>query len=282
MELINKDILRSKTLPVSVVILTRNSGRTLEACLKSVKENNPKEIIIIDGGSTDKTLEIAKNYTNKIFHDHGKGICYARQLGAEMASEEYVMYVDSDVILPPDTIKHMLLELRSNRFVAICARQIIIEEAYNKSNPFVNKNLNLKHVEERKFIDTRSTIYKRDLILLYKFDSNMLHCDALDISYKLVKNGYKMGLSSAHVYHIFHPNKRGAYWCGVALAEFLLKYRRSLYAIIRYVLTGLFHPFYQIFSFIVKNPRLIPYSAYDGFIQITGFLTALKGKNLRR
>jgi glycosyltransferase involved in cell wall biosynthesis len=54
---------------LSVVIPTYNSERTLRECLESIKNQDyPKnkiEIIIADGGSTDRTMEIARKYTNK-------------------------------------------------------------------------------------------------------------------------------------------------------------------------------------------------------------------------
>jgi glycosyltransferase involved in cell wall biosynthesis len=58
---------------ISVVIPTYNSEKTLEMCLESIaNQDYPKdkiEIIIADGGSIDRTLEIARRYTDKIFNN---------------------------------------------------------------------------------------------------------------------------------------------------------------------------------------------------------------------
>ena len=86
-----------ENLPISVIIIAKNAERTIEECLSAVKKSNPAEIIVVDGNSTDRTVEIARRYTEHIYPDEGKGIGYARQLGAEMASQEYIAYVDSDV-----------------------------------------------------------------------------------------------------------------------------------------------------------------------------------------
>ena len=54
---------------VSVIIPTKNSARTIEACLRSVKYQDYKniEIIVVDNFSTDGTQEIAKKYTEKVY-----------------------------------------------------------------------------------------------------------------------------------------------------------------------------------------------------------------------
>jgi len=94
---------------ISVVVLTKNSEKLLEDCLKSIVKNKPSEIIIIDGGSTDRTLEISKKYTNQIYHDV-RGVGLGRQLGAEKVNKDLIAYVDSDIILPEDFFHRMLLE----------------------------------------------------------------------------------------------------------------------------------------------------------------------------
>ena len=62
-------------LPLTVIILTFNEEKNIESCLESVYDW-AKEIFIVDSFSTDKTLEIAKKYTDKIyqhpFEDYSK------------------------------------------------------------------------------------------------------------------------------------------------------------------------------------------------------------------
>jgi len=86
---------------VSFIIPTSNSYRTIEKCLKSIREQEyPKiEIIIIDGGSTDGTLEIAKDYADKVVVLKGP-LGFARAYGAKLAKGEILGIFDSDVYLP--------------------------------------------------------------------------------------------------------------------------------------------------------------------------------------
>lgn len=84
----------------SVVVLTYNSEKTLSSCLESIKSlgycKKNYEVIVVDGGSRDGTLDIAKEYDVEIVSQDGKGFSNARNTGIKRASYEYVAFVDSD------------------------------------------------------------------------------------------------------------------------------------------------------------------------------------------
>ncbi|MEA2090089.1 MAG: glycosyltransferase family A protein [Thermoproteota archaeon] len=87
-----------------VVVLTKNSQRVLEKCFNSIYKNVPvNHLIVVDGCSTDKTLEIVDKFSRKhrnvvLIKDQGtRGS--ARQKGIEAVETELFMFVDSDVVL---------------------------------------------------------------------------------------------------------------------------------------------------------------------------------------
>lgn len=89
---------------VDVVVLTKNSEKTLGKCLTSVYNNVPvNRLIVVDGCSTDKTSEIVRMFDRKyhniiLFTDSGtRG--KARQRAIEAVQTKWFMFVDSDVIL---------------------------------------------------------------------------------------------------------------------------------------------------------------------------------------
>jgi len=96
-----------KTLGIDVVLLTRNSEPTLEWCLDSIFENVPvRRVIVVDGFSTDRTLEILRKYHEKyhniiVAFDRGTRAT-GRQKGMELVNTDWFMFVDSDVILCKD------------------------------------------------------------------------------------------------------------------------------------------------------------------------------------
>ncbi|MCX8096159.1 MAG: glycosyltransferase [Spirochaetes bacterium] len=105
----------------SVIIPTLNSERTLEMCLKSIvnqsvgRENI--EILIIDGGSSDKTLEIAKNYGARILYNEKKNREFAVYKGIENSISKYLIFVDSDEVIPNNSafeIRHKIFQENPN------------------------------------------------------------------------------------------------------------------------------------------------------------------------
>ncbi len=104
------------TTPIDVVLLTKNSDRVLERCLESLYENVPvHQLIVVDGGSTDKTLNIltrfSSKYSNvKTIFDNGTRAT-ARQKGIENVKTDWFLFIDSDVVLCRDwhqkAVKHI-------------------------------------------------------------------------------------------------------------------------------------------------------------------------------
>lgn len=98
---------------ISVVVCTKNEEKYVEPCLKCLKEQEvPCEIVVVDAHSTDKTLEIAKKYADKIVFDHGRGISDARNVGWQAASCEIVAYCDCDAIPPGDWTKKIIEKIK--------------------------------------------------------------------------------------------------------------------------------------------------------------------------
>lgn len=93
---------------ISIVIPTLNEEKIIRKTLDNLKtiKSLPYEIVISDGRSADRTVEIAKEYTDKIVVYEGtkrQTIAAGRNLGAKIASGELLVFIDSDVIIPnPD------------------------------------------------------------------------------------------------------------------------------------------------------------------------------------
>ena len=104
---------------VDVVIITKNSEHMLSACLKSVYENVPvNRLIVVDGGSTDRTLEIVREFQKKhgnilVLQDRGTRAT-ARQKGIDQVKTQWFMFVDSDAVLCKDWFKKAETHLGEN------------------------------------------------------------------------------------------------------------------------------------------------------------------------
>jgi len=90
---------------VSVIVLSKNNGETLENCLRSIiNSGGDKEIIVVDAHSKDKTVQILKKYKKKVrvLYDEGKGIGVARNVGVRASSGEIICFVDADAYISRD------------------------------------------------------------------------------------------------------------------------------------------------------------------------------------
>jgi len=85
----------NKVLNLSVIIITKNEEKDIRACLESVKDLS-NDIVIVDSGSTDKTLDICRSYTQKIFHNEFKGYSQQKQAALEHAERAWVLNIDAD------------------------------------------------------------------------------------------------------------------------------------------------------------------------------------------
>jgi glycosyltransferase involved in cell wall biosynthesis len=89
---------------ISIIIPTLREGAFLERTLKQFNEFSlPHELIITDGGSTDETLDIARRYTDKITiwtHPHRQTFGQAKNAGAALATGEFLVFIDADVLIP--------------------------------------------------------------------------------------------------------------------------------------------------------------------------------------
>ncbi len=87
---------------ISAVLSVRNEEKNIEKCLKSVLFAD--EIVVVDNSSTDKTAEIAKKYTKKVFEQKNNPleVDLQKNFGFEKASSEWILSIDADEEVSPE------------------------------------------------------------------------------------------------------------------------------------------------------------------------------------
>ncbi|MCX8181522.1 MAG: glycosyltransferase [Candidatus Methanomethyliaceae archaeon] len=108
---------------LSVIIPTYNEEKGIEKTLRSISSQTlPRsdyEIIVVDGGSVDRTVEIASKYADLILQQKSKGVGGARNDGVEVARGRVIVHTDADVIVRSDWL-HQILSHFSSGVVAVC------------------------------------------------------------------------------------------------------------------------------------------------------------------
>ena len=80
--------------PISLVVITLNEEKNLERCLRAA--DFCTELVIVDSGSTDRTLEIAAQFNAKVFHRAWTGYRDQKNFGSEQATQPWILCIDAD------------------------------------------------------------------------------------------------------------------------------------------------------------------------------------------
>lgn len=203
----------------SVVIPVYNAQETIQLCLDSLaRQNYPKnkyEIICVDDGSTDSSLEIINSFQSgvsiKSSTQQNSGPAFARNKGAQLAKGSIVVFTDSDCELSPDWLNEMLKPFEDEYVGGVQGRyktkqkelcplldQIDIEGRYRK----MMKSENIDS------IGTYSAAYRLKLFLdLGGFNTKYkVACgEDFEFSYLVAKNDYKMVFANKAVCYHTHP-----------------------------------------------------------------------------
>lgn len=101
---------------ISIIIPTLNEQTRLADCLDSIQKLNPLEIIVVDGGSSDATCELAQRYGAKVIHSpKGRGVQLKKASAA--AKGEILLFVHADAKLPEDVRAEDLVNVIKSGYV---------------------------------------------------------------------------------------------------------------------------------------------------------------------
>lgn len=113
-------IIRMQQVTLSVIVPVFNAEKYLERCLDSIMNQSGNfEVIAINDGSTDKSLEILQQYAKKysnmhIINQNNQGVSASRNKGLELAKGKYIIFVDSDDWLEENAFKVILEQLKQD------------------------------------------------------------------------------------------------------------------------------------------------------------------------
>ena len=116
---------------VSVIVPTRNSARTLEACLASIRRQdyNAIELIVVDNHSTDQTLQIASGNAD-VVDTFGPERSAQRNRGAHLSHGEFLLFIDSDMTLAPQIVRECVDIVRTSGAPAVIIPEVSVGEGF--------------------------------------------------------------------------------------------------------------------------------------------------------
>jgi glycosyltransferase involved in cell wall biosynthesis len=172
---------------LTVVVPVRNAAGMLADCLDSIVRQRPAEIVVVDGNSTDTTLELARRYEVTILSDEGRGLPVARLLGVRAAVTPHVALVDADVVLPDGALARLLTEYLAGGYTALQAGLNSV------GGPgYWGRALAQHHRSGRSktWFGLVATIFDRDTLLEIGFDERFLSGEDIELRWRLIKAGH--------------------------------------------------------------------------------------------
>jgi glycosyltransferase involved in cell wall biosynthesis len=243
---------------VSVIIPTRNSKRTIETVLQSIKaQTYPKiESVVVDQYSTDGTIEIAKKYTKKIFFTKPDKFYSAppvsRNLGARESRGKYLYHIDSDMELSPTVIEKCVQLMKKNPEV----QGIKIHEK-DKGSGFWSRAKAL----ERKFyvgydaIEAARFLRRKVFFDLGGYDESLRSSEDWDFSQRIAKIGKIKNIRPFITHHLgqmsyFYQIKK-KFQYGLTLENILKKHKIDIQHQIALVFRSTYFKNWKLF---LKDP----------------------------
>lgn len=116
--------LREKPLSVSVIIPTLNESGSIEKVLKDISRQKVGEILVVDGHSSDGTIELVRKLNFRLILQKGKGLGKAIETGIEYTNGDVIIIVDADGSHNPDDIPKLLGKINEGYDLVVASRYL--------------------------------------------------------------------------------------------------------------------------------------------------------------
>jgi len=211
----------SRTAEVSVVIPTWNGGKTIGKCLNALRNQSFGrcfEILVVDDGSTDNTLDVLASYPEVlVISQANAGPASARNRGARDASGEVILFTDDDCAPARDWLTEMLRPFDDPEVVG--AKGVYRTHQHELVARFVQCEYEdryrvMSHEPSIDFVDTYSAGFRhRQFTEIGGYDVSFPAACAEDVelSYRMSRKGWKMVFAPAAVVYHQHPCTMGNY-----------------------------------------------------------------------
>lgn len=193
----------SRKLRVSVIIPTHRRPRLLVRSVRSVltQTSEPDEVIVVDDANCDETRKVLKEFGNKVLYvvnEQGKGAPSSRNIGAQVATGDFVGFLDDDDEWLPQKLEKQVERIQEKNLDACFSQIQIVYENLNFSYPTNSRDVGdpLKEILKENFIGgTISALVKRDkFIKVGGFDESFPAREEYDLWIRLISSGGRIGI----------------------------------------------------------------------------------------
>ena len=180
---------------VSVVLLTKNSEENVGKSLESIfgQTRKPDEVVVVDGNSTDGTLDVVNQYPIKLVTESGLGFGYARNLGVKNAEGDIVFFIDSDCFAEPQWIEKILPHFNDSEIAGVTGPTQLWNTSHGVARFLACVGGRMNMPTKRGFVKIAPTMnlaIRRDVVLeVGGFDETLVRGEDTELTYKVSQCG---------------------------------------------------------------------------------------------
>jgi glycosyltransferase involved in cell wall biosynthesis len=177
---------------LTAVVPVRNGEALLPGCLAALDRNGVGNVVVVDGRSSDRSWTIAVEHGATVVSDEGRGLPYARALGARTATTDLVLLVDVDVVFPDGGVAALVREFLSGGYAALQAGQESVGGPGYWGRALANHH---RTGRSRHWFGLVATVFRRDELLSIGFDDEFRSGEDIELRWRLRSLGRPAGVS---------------------------------------------------------------------------------------
>ena len=177
---------------LTAVVPVRNGEALLPGCLAALARNGVGNVVVVDGRSSDRSRTIAVEHGAVVVSDEGRGLPYARALGARTATTDLVLLVDVDVVFPDGGVAALVREFLSGGYAAVQAGQESVGGPGYWGRALANHH---RTGRSRHWFGLVATVFRRDELLSIGFDDEFRSGEDIELRWRLRALGRPAGVS---------------------------------------------------------------------------------------
>ncbi len=204
---------------VTLVIPGRNASGTLEDCLDAVTpllgKDGLKEIIFVDDGSTDDTLQIAAQYPVRVVNGLGEGAASARNLGWRSASTPIIWFMDADCEADPHALERLRRHLDEQPAAGGVGGSFTNTRPQSLVACLIHEEIIQRHQrmpDEVNFLASGNVMYRRAVLEeVDGFDETCYWAHDADLAFRVRRAGHRLRFELHSLVGHAHPTKLLSY-----------------------------------------------------------------------
>jgi len=256
----------------SVILVVLNEEQRIRDSLKRIQLMNPAEILVIDGGSKDKTVSIAQEFTKNITISTNSNLTKDRQIGVNKAKYDLLMLIDADHRVNSDLATKLYEDMQKYDLDIVQSGLSFVGDNFLTKAENELMDITINKPGKKEMIGVAPAMYKKEIFNLIKFDSNITETiDDTDFIYRLKRDtDFNIGNSSAKTQSLHYGSLKEYVkkfkWYGIGDGEFCIKHPSRAWRMFYHLLINYLF-ILPLRGMIRGKFKLLPYCWLQGSIR---------------